>query len=244
MTDSDDDMGDEHQQNERAINLPFIIIVTIMAMIIVRLLFEFVLNESQSSEMFIRMVYLPQREQLPNEISGGIFGNWLSLFTYPFVSTSWTTLILEAAFVAIFGSVIVERYGNIGFILVFGFSSAIGAFAFEYLGDEATPFLIGANAAMAGLIGGSLRFAFQPTIVVVDEKTDEWLLVGTILAGVRELMRNQTAIVFGVFYLGINVFSGMVANILSGQSVTFWQAHLGGFIAGFFMVAWLERRWF
>lgn len=238
-----------HQKNgqtpspQPAINLPPIVLFAIACLVAVQIFVQFVATPNTVQQMFIDFGYLPMRELLPLEEGGGWLVNFYTLFSHAFLHSGWEHLFFNAAWLAVFGSPVARRYGNFGFVLVCLFGSAIGALTFEWFAGGEFVVLIGASGAVSALIGGALRFMFQPVATRIDEETGEIHVLGRKLASFRELLTNQRAFTFAIFWLGVNILLGLVPGILSDGGAIAWQAHLGGFVAGYVLVAWLERRW-
>ncbi|PJI52871.1 rhomboid family intramembrane serine protease, partial [Methylobacterium radiotolerans] len=58
-----------------------------------------------------------------------------------------------------------------------------------------------------------------------------------------ELLRNRTAVSFLVIWLLTNLLFGLVSVPLVGENAAIaWDAHLGGFIAGFFLFPLVDPR--
>jgi membrane associated rhomboid family serine protease len=103
--------------------------------------------------------------------------------------------------------------------------------------------LVGASGGIAALTGASVRFIFQPPIVVEDAQTGERRFLGRKLATLSELVAHPTARIFTIVWIVLNGIVPLVPIFMPGMQVEVaWQAHLGGFLLGFLAVPLLERR--
>ena len=60
---------------------------------------------------------------------------------------------------------------------------------------------------------------------------------------IPELLRNRTAVSFLAIWLLTNLLFGLVSVPLVGENAAIaWDAHLGGFIAGFLLFPLLDPR--
>ena len=60
---------------------------------------------------------------------------------------------------------------------------------------------------------------------------------------IPELLRNRTAVSFLVIWLLTNLLFGLVSMPLVGESAAIaWDAHLGGFVAGFLLFPLVDPR--
>lgn len=67
-------------------------------------------------------------------------------------------------------------------------------------------------------------------------------VLGRKLATLTEIVKNKRSLSFAGFWLGLNIVFGLMPGLMGVNGAVAWQAHLGGYVAGYFMVAWLERR--
>ncbi len=227
-----------------AFNLPFIVTGTLGLLFLVHVAATMVLDVDAYDRLFVQFGYIAQRDLLPVEYRGGEFARYYSLFSHAFLHVGWEHLIFNLAWLAVFGSPVARRYGNIGFIATFLIGSAAGAVIFGAMSGGNFTVLIGASGAVSAFIGGSTRFVFQPVETRVDAETGEVHLVGRKLAGLIEIVKNKSSFSFAAFWLALNVVFGLAPGLMGMSGAVAWQAHLGGFIAGYFMMAWLEQRAF
>ena len=60
---------------------------------------------------------------------------------------------------------------------------------------------------------------------------------------VPELLRNRTAVTFLVIWMATNLLFGLISLPLGAESAAVaWDAHLGGFAAGFLMFPFVDPR--
>ncbi len=243
-------MSDErnHQQNQEhdarqpAILLPGVITALLGLMLAVELARTLVLNEESYSQLAYWLAFNPARG-LPG---AGYPGGWIPLlwtpFTHAFLHQGWEHLLINCAWLAIFGTPVARRYGPLATVILFLLSAAVGAAAFAATVLPGGAWLIGASGGVAGLTGAACRFIFQPLIVARDPETGEQRVLGRRMASLGQLMRNQRAAFFIVVWLVLNAAVPFLPMLI-GQSIGIaWQAHLGGFLAGLFLAPLFERR--
>lgn len=211
-------------------------------MIIIWLAELFVLNEDARFELTYWLGFLPARliagEQLP--------GGWLPLLwtpvTHAFLHGSWSHVIINTAWLAIFGAPVASRYGGFKFVLLFVLGAVAGAAAFTLTEWYSSAWLIGASGGVAALTGAAIRFMFQPPVVEVDPDTGEQRLLGRRLATFGDVWRHPTARFFTLMWIILNAGVPLFAVFANIEFQIAWQAHLGGFVFGFLVVPLLERR--
>jgi membrane associated rhomboid family serine protease len=163
-------------------------------------------------------------------------------FTHALLHAGWEHLLINSAWLAIFGTPVARRYGPIPTIGIFMISAAAGAGAFVLTSPFGTAFLIGASGGVAGLTGAAMRFIFQPVIMARDPETGEPVVLGRRLASFGELMRNSRSRWFTIIWVGLNAAVPLLPLFGGAESAIAWQAHLGGFAAGLLLVPLFERR--
>lgn len=228
--------------HQPAILLPGVITALLGLMLAVHLARSFVLNESGDFQLVLWLGFIPFRAIAPAQFEGG----WIPLlwtpFTHAFLHAGWEHLLINCAWLAIFGTPVARRYGPRATVILFLVTAAAGAAAFAATTLPELQVLIGASGGVAGLTGVACRFMFQPVIVGRDPETGEQRVLGRRMATLGELARNQRAAFFIAIWLVLNAAVPFLP-LLTGQSIgVAWQAHLGGFLVGLFLTPLLERR--
>jgi len=151
----------------------------------------------------------------------GLLGDWAPIypgqrvamfFTYAFLHGGFLHLLFNMLMVMHLGRDAVARLGQRGFLLLYLLSAAGGAAAFALLSASPGP-MVGASGAVFGLFGATQFWDFQRRRAAHAPLGPFWqMMAGLVLMNV-------------VLWL-------MVGGLLA------WQAHLGGYVAGFFL-AWV-----
>lgn len=163
-------------------------------------------------------------------------------FTHAFLHAGWEHLLMNVAWLAIFGTPVARRYGARATVAIFLVTSAAGAAAFTLTSFYDGTFLVGASGGVAGLTGAAVRFMFQPVVVGRDPETGAPVPLGRRLASFREVFANPRSRWFTLIWVGLNAAIPLLP-LFAGEGIFIaWQAHLGGFFAGMLLVQLLERR--
>lgn len=211
-------------------------------LIIVWLAELFVLNDDGRFELNYWLGFWPIRLIAWADLPGG----WLPMLwtpvTHAFLHGGWSHVIINTAWLAIFGAPVASRYGGLKFVLLFVFGAIAGAAAFALTSTFTPAWLIGASGGVAALTGAAIRFMFQPPVVEVDPDTGERRFLGRRLATFTEVWRHPTARFFTLMWIILNAGVPLAALFANVEFQVAWQAHLGGFVFGFFVVPLLERK--
>src|SRR5690349_14024448 len=173
-------------------------------MIIIWLAEVLVLNDQTRGAFTFWFGFVPLRLVLPDAVEGGWLPSLWTPITHAFLHAGWTHVLINVAWLAIFGAPVASRYGGVKFVLLFVLGALAGAAAFTLTSAYTTQWLIGASGGVAALTGAAIRFMFQPLIVEADPETGEQRVVGRRLASIAEVWRHPTARFFSLIWIVLN----------------------------------------
>jgi membrane associated rhomboid family serine protease len=148
--------------------------------------------------------------------------------TYSLLHANLTHLAINMVWLLAFGSPLANRMGTWRFLL-FWVVTAIAAAALHYAFHryDATP-LVGASGAIAGMMGAAARFGFR-----IDRSAEKPAFSGRPLP-IMFVLRLRPVVTFLAIWMVINLFSGLFGLVPGEEGTIAWEAHVGGFLAGFF----------
>ena len=217
------------RRREPLFNLPSVIIIIIGLTVAVQLLIAFVFDEAMVERFYYYGGFISARYggSLADEILPAV----TSPVTYAFLHGGWEHLIFNDLWLAVFGTPVALRIGAWRFTILWLVTSVIAAFAFALanLGQEAL--LVGASGAISGLTGAACRFVWGGRGMgnIAASSLRPRLSIG-------QTLRTREVLIFIVFWFVANVvLAGLGVGAPGQAQAVAWQAHLGGFLAGFLL---------
>jgi len=250
-------------------NMPGIVTASIGLLMAIHALREFVLPDAWDAWTIVHLALLPARATLaldPSKAEAVLaaaaaaadpgvtavreaFARYIiaepnlspwTFASYGLLHGSWMHVILNVVWLAAFGSPVARRCGawRYGAIALAG--TVAGGLAHVLVDPLSTTPLVGASAGISALRAAACRFVFQRPVVGYGDRP--WQLPPRQpLESLPELLRNRTAAAFLAIWLGTNLLFGLVALPLGADNAAIaWDAHLGGFLAGFLLFPYLD----
>lgn len=177
---------------------------------------------------FFLLAFIPARYTAPASYEPELAAMLISPVSHALLHGGWLHLFVNMGFLLAFGSAVARRMGVAPFLGLYALAAAVGAFTFAAGSPyEITP-LVGASGAVFGLLGAILRIALLPP------------------RGGRPapfpFNQRRTALAFAGAYAVINLFMGLAPRLFGAEGAIAWEAHLGGFAAGFLLMPVLDGR--
>ncbi|HZT47201.1 MAG TPA: rhomboid family intramembrane serine protease [Hyphomicrobiaceae bacterium] len=150
--------------------------------------------------------------------------------TNTFLHGGFLHIILNMWTLWIFGPALEDRLGPVRFTVLYLLSGVAASVAHALFNADSTVPVLGASGAIAGIIAAyAVRFPFALVRVLVP-------------IIIIPLFFDVPAMVFAGIWFFVQVLQG-ASELLSpfaGAGIAWW-AHIGGFLAGLMLLAWLEQ---
>jgi membrane associated rhomboid family serine protease len=163
-------------------------------------------------------------------------GLW-SVLTYALLHGSWGHVLLNSLWLAAFGTPVARRCGSVRFIAL-GLAAAVGGAAAHWVAHpmSAAP-MIGASAAVSGMMAAAARFMFAPA--------SGWHGFEHFHLGPRQSLLDLLGNIRAALFLGLwfltNLLFGVAAAPLGIVDASIaWEAHIGGFVIGLLLFPLLD----
>ncbi|WP_367714633.1 rhomboid family intramembrane serine protease [Nitratireductor sp. GISD-1A_MAKvit] len=191
------------------------------------------LNIEQQFWLLLHFAFLPIR--YTGQVAFDLYAA-ISPVTYSLLHGSWGHLLVNMIWLAAFGSPLAHRIGTARFLL-FWVAGALSAVALHFVlhPSSAVP-LVGASGSISAMMGAAARFAFR-----VDRRARKSAFTGPVLP-VALVLKSRTVLVFLGVWMVANLVTGIFSGAAIGEPQIAWEAHIGGFLLGFFGIRLFERR--
>ncbi|PSJ64064.1 rhomboid family intramembrane serine protease [Pseudaminobacter soli (ex Li et al. 2025)] len=232
-----EERGDERtagrQGREPVFNLPAIVVLAIALCVGIHLIRVYLLTQDQDLALLVRTAFIPIRYSGQYDLDVYAF---TSPVTYSFLHGSFTHLFVNMIWLAAFGSPLANRLGAVRFSLFWVVSAAAAAGLHYSMHSMDQAPLVGASGAIAGMMGAAARFGF-----IIDRSSGRAAFSGAPLA-ISVVLRSRTVMTFLIVWLVINFVTGIVGFAPGVSDRIAWEAHVGGFLIGFFGIQLFDRR--
>ncbi|MEO9169469.1 MAG: rhomboid family intramembrane serine protease [Aestuariivirga sp.] len=208
-----------------AVQLPLIVWVVVGLIIAIYGGLELAGPKAQTLAVY-DFAFIPARFG-PAPFEQAIGAKWWSMLTYGFLHASWSHVLLNSLWLAIFSKPVQAHFGNLRYLLILATGIIAGAVItlLVHWGDPLI--LVGISAGVSALLAASIPLFYGR---------------GRVLRPL-ELITNRSALMFSLVWLVMTFFTGAsqyISNTFVPATNIAWEAHLGGFFAGLILFYLLE----
>lgn len=179
----------------------------------------------------------PLRLALAQYVLGDRALRYWTAVTYAVLHGSWGHVVLNSLWLAAFGTPVARRCGGLRFVAL-ALAAAVGGAAAHWLAHPHSVMpMVGASAAVSGMMAAAARFMFgsgrQPSWTAAHDQPRLSLL---------GLLANPRAALFVGIWFVVNLLFGIVAAPLGITDASIaWEAHIGGFLVGLLLFPLIDR---
>lgn len=225
----------EDEDRQPVFNLPGILTGTVLALTGIYLADAYLLSDVWREWLLVHFAFTPLRYVYP--LSEQAY-EWLwTPFTYSLMHGSMQHLLFNGLWLIAFGAPVVRRIGAARYVAFWVLSAAAAAFFHAALNWGEPTVLIGASGVISALMAAACRFAF-PRHGGYDRNYGHLYPRQTIVGA----LGNRTVVVFVALWFAGNIFIAIGMPLIDAGSDTIaWDAHIGGFLFGYFLFGWFDR---
>lgn len=231
--DDEPPQGGAAPPREPAFNVPGVVLAFLAACIGIHAVRYFVLTPDQDFLTIVWGAFIPVRYSGEYLIDLSAF---TSPLTYSLLHGNLAHLAVNMVWLAAFGSPLATRIGTLRFVL-FWCATALAAAGLHYVlhMDSQAP-LVGASGAISGMMGAAARFGFRSSRTARRSAFDGPLLT------IGQALASRAVVTFLAVWFVINLATGLATGMPGVEGAIAWEAHVGGFLAGFLAIRLFDRR--
>jgi len=234
---------------EPLFNLPAVIVGLGGVLVAIHAIRVWLLDRETDLDVLVLFAFVPARydPDVTAQVSfpGGVLGDVWTFLSYGFLHGDFAHLAINVFWLAAFGSAVAWRFGAVRFLAFCAVATICGAvFHLMFHFGEAVP-MIGASAAVSGLMAAAARFVFS-TDTPLQRLTlghGRWKRPAPPLLVV---LKEPRVLVFLGVWFGLNIIVGLGSGAyFDDGTVIAWEAHIGGFFAGLLLFPFFDpvRKW-
>lgn len=226
------------KRHEPMFNVPGAVLVVLGICVGVHIVLA-TLPEDWGTWLTLALAFIPARyagyaEALP----GGAIATVTSFLSYAFVHGSMFHLVINSAWMLAFGAAVANRLGSTRFYVLSALCAVAGAVTFLVFNFGLVAPMVGASGAVSGLMGATMRFLFSSLDTDGLRGLRENPTEAPIMSLAQALADQRVWFVTGAFilanFLGVLGLGGVSAGGIA------WEAHMGGYFAGFLLIGFLQ----
>ncbi len=220
---------------EPIFNIPPMVLALLAIMLAV-MAYRLLLDDEADTAFVLLMALIPARlGGYAAELPGGITAIYTQFITHMFVHADAMHLAFNGAGLLAFAGALEKRIGALRLLAFFVVCGLAGAGAFIALNPGLLAPMIGASGAIAGLMGGVMRYFFS----AMDNRGGLRRLNqdprSIPLKGLSVALRDRRLLVVTASFIAMNLAAMVGFGDLNANSAIAWEAHVGGYLTGLFL---------
>jgi membrane associated rhomboid family serine protease len=214
-------------KREPLFNLPPVVVALIAVMGLIHIVRAQLLSPEQDFWVIVHTAFVPDFYSGRYAVDAWSF---VAPFSYTLLHGDVIHYGVNAVWLAAFGSPLANRLGAGRLVAFFAFTGLAAAGLHYVLHPTDQAPLIGASGAVSGMMGAAARFGFRS-----EPGPRGAMFAGPPLTLAASLSSRQV-LAFLAIWMAINVFTGLATGLPGVNGQIAWEAHVGGFLAGFLLL--------
>ncbi|WP_336276213.1 rhomboid family intramembrane serine protease [Bartonella sp. CB178] len=162
-----------------------------------------------------------------------------TVISYSFMHGSFEHTAINMAWLLVFGSYLVNRFGNFRFLIFLALTAAVSALSYFFLHQDSAASLVGASGAISGMMGAAARFGLLSAHFNYGSQSGRH---SRSLLFIKQEPRSRTMFVYvGVWLIGnfvVGIFNSLFED---GSAKIAWEARVGGLLSGFLLARFFDN---
>ncbi len=220
---------------EPIFNIPPMVL-SLLAIMLAVMAYRLTLDENADTHFVLLMALIPGRlSGYAAELPGGIAAIYTQFVTYMFVHGDAMHLAFNGASLLAFAGALEKRIGAIRLLLFFLVCGFAGAITFIAINPGLLAPMIGASGAIAGMMGGVMRFFFSAMDQGGGLRRLNQDPRSVPLKSLSAALRDRRLQIVTASFIVMNLAAMIGFGDMNANNAIAWEAHIGGYIAGLFL---------
>lgn len=196
------------------------------------------LGPELDDQVIVALALIPARSQLLGlqpmgaGLPGGEIAVWTQFVTHMLLHADLAHLLINGAWLLVFGSIVARRLGTLRFLAFFVATGIAAGLAFYLVHRSELQPMVGASGAVSGLMAGALILMFSASDAGAGGLVSRYARLVPRLS-LRRLLVDRRMIAATLALVGLNLLlATSFGAFLTGGGGIAWEAHLGGYFAG------------
>lgn len=225
----------EPAPREPIFNVPPMVLALLAIMLAV-MGYRLMLNDDADTAFVLLMALIPARlSGYAAELPGGVTAVYTQFITHMFVHADAMHLAFNSAGLLAFAGALEKRIGALRLLTFFIVCGLAGAAAFIAFNPGLLAPMIGASGAIAGLMGGVMRYFFSAMDNRGGLRRLNQAPRSIPLKGLSVALRDRRLQVVTASFIAMNLAAMVGFGDINASSAIAWEAHVGGYLAGLFL---------
>ena len=208
-------------------------VLCLLAIMLAVMAYRLMLNSDADTDFVLALALIPARlageaAQLP----GGTTAIYTEFITHMFVHADAMHMAFNGASLLAFAGALEKRIGGLRLLLFFLATGFAGAITFVALNPGLMAPMIGASGAIAGLMGGVMRFFFSAMDMGGGMRRLNEAPGSVPLQPLRVALRDKRLLMVTAVFVVMNVAAMVGFGDINASNSIAWEAHVGGYISG------------
>ena len=224
-------------RSEPVLMLPPVITASLVVLAVIHVIRIYLLDMEQNQQILLLFAFIPVRYGGMDlggfQFPGGIGADLWTFVTYALLHADIAHLGVNALALAAFGGPVARRFGTARFLALAAVAAIAGAALHLVVHWGQFVPIIGASAAVSGMLAASARFVFVPGAPLGGWRvSDDASAYRRPAESLAQLFSNPRSLSFVAIWFGLNILIGVLPALAGGGLAIAWQAHIGGFAVG------------
>jgi membrane associated rhomboid family serine protease len=223
-------------------NVPWVVLAVVAVLVSIHASLWFLGEEWQTWSLYA-FSFIPVRlggdPTIPRPYGSEVW----TFFTYALLHADKYHLLSNSLWLLVFSTPVARRLGAARYLLLMAMTAAAGALTILVSHWGEFVITVGASASVSGMMAAAVPIIFAPGFGP-HLRTEQSYAALPVLS-IKQLAQSPRALIFTLVFLGLQLFSGtsqmLTGTAFLGERLIAWEAHLGGFIAGFIIFYLLDR---